>query len=79
MSSDNLAACFKNKIAFHGGISIQTTLPFAAAEEVRRELIHTIETLGPLKLIVAPDQELIGDIPTGNIEVMYQTVRDWKI
>jgi len=79
MSPENLAASFKGKIAFHGGISTQTTLPFAAAEEVRREVIRTIETLGPLRLIVAPDQELIGDIPTGNIEVMYQAVRDYKI
>ena len=79
MSPENLAASFKGKIAFHGGISIQKTLPFAAAEEVRREVIHTIETLGPLRLIVAPDQELIGDIPTRNIEMMYQTVRDYKI
>jgi uroporphyrinogen decarboxylase len=79
MSADNLAACFKNKIAFHGAISTQTTLPFAATEEVRQQVIRTIETLGPLRLIVAPDQELIGDIPTRNIEVMYQTVRDFKL
>ena len=79
MDMENLAARFKNKIAFHGAVSTQTTLPFASVQEVRREVIRTIETLGPLRLIVAPDQELIGDVPTANIEAMFEAVREYRI
>ena len=79
MRAENLAARFKNKIAFHGGISTQTTLPYASPEEVREVVIRTIETLGPLKLSAAPDQEMIGDIPTGNIEMMFRTIKEYKL
>lgn len=79
MRAENLAARFKSKIAFHGGISTQTTLPYASPEEVRQQVIQTIETLGPLRLIAAPDQEMIGDIPTGNIEMMFRTIKEYKL
>jgi len=78
MRAENLAARFKNRIAFHGGISTQTILPHASPEEVRREVIRTIETLGPLKLIAAPDHEIIWDVPTENIEVMFETIKEYK-
>ena len=79
MDVENLAARFRNRIAFHGAISTQTTLPFASVQEVRREVIRTIETLGPLRLIVAPDQDLIGDVPTANIEAMFEAVREYRV
>jgi len=79
MRAENLAARFKNRIAFHGGISTQTTLPYASPKVVREEVIRTISTLGPLKLIAAPDHEMIGDIPTGNIEAMFKTIKEYKL
>ncbi|MEA2062694.1 MAG: uroporphyrinogen decarboxylase family protein [Gemmatimonadota bacterium] len=79
MAPENLARKFKEKIAFHGGISTQTTLPNESPEVVREEVIRTISALGPLRYIVAPDQEMIGDIPTENIEVMFETIRKHKI
>jgi uroporphyrinogen decarboxylase len=74
-----LADQFKGKIAFHGGISTQTTLPFGKPEDVRNEIIYTIDTLGPLGYIAAPDQEMIGDIPLENIEIMFNTIKTYKV
>ena len=79
MSPENLARSFKGRIAFHGGISTQTTLPKARPEEVREEVRRTISTLGPLGYIVCPDQDLMGDIPTVNIEALYQAAREYKL
>ena len=79
MDPSSLAGKFKNKIAFHGGISTQTTLPFSKPEVVRNEVIRTIETLGPLGYIAAPDQDMIGDIPVENIEIMFKTIKDFKL
>jgi uroporphyrinogen decarboxylase len=74
-----LAEKFKGRIAFHGGISTQTTLPHETPEIVRKTVIETIETLGPLGYIAAPDQDMIGDIPAENIETMFRTIREYKI
>ena len=75
MSPENLTR-FKGRIAFNGGISTQTTLPFGTPEDVRTEVTNLIKTLGPDKLIVAPDQEMIGDVPTENIAALYETVNN---
>ena len=66
-------------MAFQGGISTQTTLPKARPEEVREEVRRTISALGPLGYIVCPDQDLIGDIPTANIEALYKAAREYKL
>lgn len=79
MEPEKLARQFGGKIAFHGGISTQSTLPFGSPGDVREETIRAIETLGPLACIAAPDQDMIGDIPVENIEMMYKTIRDYKL
>ena len=70
---------FKNNIAFHGGISSQKTLPFGSAEEVRDEVINAIKAFGPLGYIASPDQDMIGDIPLENIDIMFKTIREYKL
>lgn len=79
MSPSSLASAFKGKIAFHGGISTQTTLPFGTIEDVRQETIRAIEAFGPLGYIAAPDQDMIGDVPAGNIVEMYKVIREYKL
>jgi uroporphyrinogen decarboxylase len=79
MSPESLAPAFKGEIAFHGGISTQTTLPCKSPEEIRLEIIDTIETLGPSGYIAAPDQDMLGDIPAENIEAMYNTLKEYKL
>jgi uroporphyrinogen decarboxylase len=79
MSPSDLAAKYKNKIVFHGGISTQTTLPFGSMEDVREEVTNTVDTLGPLGFIAAPDQEMIGDTPAENMEKMFDTIRNYKL
>lgn len=79
MEPGTLAACFKGRIAFHGGISTQKTLPFGSVEDVREETMRAIGTFGPLGYIAAPDQDIIGDVPVENITAMYKTIREFKV
>jgi len=79
MAPEELAPLFKSRIGFHGGISTQTDLPFGKPEEIRETVRKTIDTLGPLKYIPAPDQTLIGNVPPENIVAMVQAVREYKI
>jgi uroporphyrinogen decarboxylase len=66
---------FRGQIAFHGGISTQTTLPHGTPEQVRAEVRDALATLGPTGFICGPDQELIGDTPVENIVAMYDAIR----
>jgi len=78
MAPDDLVR-FKGRIAFNGGVSTQTTLPFGTPEDVRAETFHLIRTLGPDRLIVAPDQDMIGDLSTANITALFDAVRAYKV
>lgn len=79
MEPQALAHKFKNRISFHGGINTQFLLSFGKPEEVREQVSHTIDALGPLGYIVAPDQGLIGNVPLANIEAMYEAIRNYPL
>jgi uroporphyrinogen decarboxylase len=78
MSPEDLSR-WKGRIAFHGGISTQTLLPNGTPEEVYATTQSTIAALGPLGLIVAPDQEVIGDVPVENIDAMVRAAKEFKL
>jgi len=79
MDPASLDARHKGTIAFHGGISTQTTLPFGTPEQVRQEVESTIATLGPLGYISGPDQHMIGDVPFENIVAMYEAICAYQL
>jgi len=79
MEIESLAARFRGKIAFRGGISTQSELPFASPDAIRETVIRTIETLGPLGYVVAPDQNLQIDTPLANIQALYDAVRGYRM
>lgn len=55
-------------LAFWGGISTQTLLPFATPEGVRQKVLETLTILAPGGgYILAPTHALPGDIPAENI------------
>ena len=62
---------FKGKIGFCGGVSTQDVLPFGSPEDVRRAFRRLVQTLGPEGLIAAPDQDMIGDVPTENVAALF--------
>ena len=69
---------FKTRIAFHGAISTQTTLPNDTPDQIRHTTQATLQTLGPTGLIAGPDQDMIGHIPLENIEAMCTAIREFK-
>ncbi|HUU53570.1 MAG TPA: uroporphyrinogen decarboxylase family protein, partial [Armatimonadota bacterium] len=79
MAPETLAARFRGRIAFHGGISTQTLLPRATPAEVRSVTTETIRALGPTGYIAGPDQWLLPDTPIENMLAMYEAVRDYKV
>jgi uroporphyrinogen decarboxylase len=63
---------FGDRISFHGGIDIQSTLPFGTPDDVRREVLDRVRTLGRGGgYIVAPTHNIQPDASTDNILAMY--------
>lgn len=69
-----LKADFGSQIILHGGMDNQQTLPFGTVEEVRREVIENIATLGKGGgYILAPCHNIQVVSPPENIVAMYET------
>jgi len=62
---------FGNHIAFWGGVDTQQVLPFGTPEDVRREVWHCIETLGPSGYVFASCHNIQADVPPENVEAMF--------
>jgi uroporphyrinogen decarboxylase len=74
MDRDALKKDFGSKIVFHGGMDNQQTLPFGTVEEVRREVLDNLGTLGKGGgYILAPCHNVQALTPPRNIEAMYET------
>ena len=70
---------FGKKLTFWGGIGTQTVLPFGSPKDVREQTKMVIETLGRGGgLIIAPDQEIMADVPPDNVVAYVETVREYR-
>ncbi|MFO7612535.1 MAG: uroporphyrinogen decarboxylase family protein [Clostridia bacterium] len=73
MDREKLKANFGNRISFWGGIDIQHTLPRGPAEEIRDAVRAAVEILGKNGgLVLCPAHNVQGDVPPGNLELMYR-------
>jgi uroporphyrinogen decarboxylase len=69
-----LKAKYGQKIAFHGGVDNQYTLPFGTVEEVRQEVRDNLRILGAGGgYILAPCHNIQPVTPMENILAMYET------
>ncbi|NUQ01944.1 MAG: hypothetical protein HUU35_19025 [Armatimonadetes bacterium] len=65
---------FGQRLCFQGGISVQQTLPFGTAEEVRREVTERVQVLGADGgYIVGPSHAIQAGTPPENIVALFDT------
>ena len=65
---------FGDRLCFEGGVSVQTTLPFGTAEDVRREVEELIAVLGKEGgYILGPSHAVQAGTPPENIVAMFDT------
>lgn len=76
MERDGLVRDFGAKVIFHGAIDNQQTLPFGSADDVRAEVIESIEIFSPARWICAPCHNIQPLTPTENIIAMYETIHE---
>jgi uroporphyrinogen decarboxylase len=73
MDPAGLKRDFGDRLAFHGGISTQRTLPFGTPEDVRRAVRETVAALGAGGgYILAATHDISADTPPENILAMYE-------
>ena len=69
---------FGSRLAFHGGISIQRTMPFGTPEEVRKEVRDKMEALGKGGgYILCTSHNIQADTPLENLDALLGAYRDY--
>jgi len=73
-----LKAEFGRELAFHGGISIQRTLPYGTREEIRREVRERVEALAPGGgYILCTSHNIQADAPVENVIALLEAYRQY--
>ena len=76
MEAEDLAAKYKGKISFMGGIDTQDLLVNGTPEDVRKDVRRVIGLIGP-NLVVSPSHEaLLSNVPPENVKAMSDTVME---
>ena len=69
---------FGSRLAFHGGISIQRTLPFGKPEDVREEVRDRVEALGKGGgYILCTSHNIQADTPLENLDALLAAYDDY--
>ena len=68
---------FGRDLAFYGGISTQTILPYGSPDEVQEAISSCINKLSPSRtgLLIAPSHRMMTDIPMANVSAMLQAFK----
>ena len=66
---------YRGRLAFHGGLSTQRTLPFATVEGVRAESRRLLDLGGDGGYIFAPAHDVEGDVPLENMLAAIETAQ----
>lgn len=78
MDPQTLKDGFGDRLAFHGGISIQRTLPLGTPQDVRREVQERIEILGRGGgYIACTAHNIQADTPAENVRTLLQAYHEF--
>ncbi len=78
MKPQKLKAEFDKKLSFHGGISIQKTMPFRTPAEVRKEVKDRVEALATGGgYILCTSHNIQADTPLENVQALLEAYRDY--
>lgn len=76
LAVDRLLEQYRGRLAFHGGLSTQRTLPYGSVQDVQRETRWLLELGREGGYIFAPAHDVEGDVPLENmlafIEIIHQ-------
>lgn len=67
-----LRQTFGNQLAYYGGVSTQSTMPFGTPADVRTAVLHAAAQLAPDRtgLLIAPSHRMMSDVPMHNVAAL---------
>ncbi len=78
MDPRELKSEFGKNLAFHGGISIQKTLPFGTPDDVREEVRDRVEALAAGGgYILCTSHNIQVDTPIENVKALFEAYKDY--
>jgi uroporphyrinogen decarboxylase len=75
MDVESLISRYRGRLAFHGGLSTQRTLPYGSVEDVRAEVERLLELGREGGYIFAPAHDVEGDVPVENILAFLEAIQ----
>jgi len=75
MDVASLIRRYRGRLAFHGGLSTQRTLPYGSVEDVRAEIARLLELGRGGGYIFAPAHDVEGDVPVENMLTLMEAVQ----
>jgi uroporphyrinogen decarboxylase len=75
MDVTSLIQRYRGRLAFHGGLSTQRTLPYGSSDDVRKETECLLELGRDGGYIFAPAHDVEGDVPLENMLAFIETVQ----
>jgi uroporphyrinogen decarboxylase len=66
---------YRGRLAFHGGLSTQRTLPNGTVDDVRRETRRLLELGRQGGYIFAPAHDVQGDVPLENMLAFIEVIQ----
>jgi uroporphyrinogen decarboxylase len=66
---------YRGRLAFHGGLSTQKTLPFGSVEDVRSETRMLLELGREGGYVFAPAHDVEGDVPLANMRAFIELLQ----
>ncbi|MFC1537997.1 uroporphyrinogen decarboxylase family protein [Candidatus Latescibacterota bacterium] len=76
MNTRGLVEQYRGRLAFHGGLSTQKTLPYGTVEDVRQAVTELIEFGKNGGLILSPAHSVEGDVPLENMLAFIETAKE---
>jgi len=78
MDPHKLKEDYGSKLCFHGGIDVQTILPYSTPDEVKKIVNERIKVLGKDGgYILGPSHAIQVDTPVENVLALYKTAKCW--
>ncbi len=67
-----LRRTYGSQLAYYGGVSTQTTMPFGTPDDVRAAVAKAASELAPDRtgLLIAPSHRMMSDIPMQNVAAL---------
>jgi uroporphyrinogen decarboxylase len=76
MDVKSLMVEYRGRLSFHGGLSMQRTLPFGTPEQVREESLELLELGADGGYIFSPSHDVEGDTSLENILTFVNVARE---